>query len=215
MASASKKASRILSILKKEYGEAKISLKSSNHVQLLVAVILSAQCTDKRVNIVTAELFRKYKTASDFAGADLKTFEQEIRPTGFYRNKAKNIINSARIIVKEFNSKVPDTMESLLKLPGVARKTANIILSNAYGKLEGIAVDTHMRRLNYRLGLTKNTDPDKIEQDLMKIVPRRMWNTYTYLIIEHGRAVCKAPVPLCSRCVLNRICPKNGVTKQL
>ncbi len=209
------KAEEIIRILKKEYKEAKISLNSSNLVQLLVAVILSAQCTDKRVNIVTAKLFRKYKTASDFAGADLKKFEQEIRPTGFYRNKAKNIINSARIIAEEFNGKVPDTMESLLKLPGVARKTANIVLSNAYGKLEGIAVDTHMRRLNYRLGLTKNTDPDKIEQDLMKIVPRKMWNTYTYLIIEHGRAVCKAPVPYCIKCILNKMCPKQGVTEKL
>lgn len=215
MASVSKKASRIISILKKEYREAKISLNSSNPVQLLVAVILSAQCTDKRVNIVTAQLFKKYKTASDFAGANLKKFEQEIRSTGFYRNKAKNIINSARIIAEEFNGKVPDTMEGLLSLPGVARKTANIVLSNAYGKLEGIAVDTHMRRLNYRLGLTKNTDPNKIEQDLTKVIPRKMWNTYTYLIIEHGRAVCKAPVPYCSKCVLNKICPKNGVTNQL
>lgn len=215
MPSASRKASRILSILKKEYGEAKISLNSSNPVQLLVAVILSAQCTDKRVNIVTAGLFRKYKTASDFAGADLKTFEQEIRPTGFYRNKAKNIIDSGRIIANEFNGKVPDTMENLLELPGVARKTANIVLSNAYGKNFGIAVDTHVKRLSYRLGLTKNTNPDKIEQDLMKLYEKNTWNKITYLLIEHGRAVCKAPVPLCSKCVLNRICPKNGVARRL
>ncbi len=212
---AAAKAEDVIRLLKKEYGEAKISLNSSNPVQLLVAVILSAQCTDKRVNSVTAGLFSKYKTASDFAGADLKTFEQEIRPTGFYRNKAKNIINSARIIVKEFNGKVPDTMESLLELPGVARKTANIVLSNAYGRNFGIAVDTHVKRLSYRLGLTKNTNPDKIEHDLMKLYEKNMWNKITYLLIEHGRAVCKAPVPLCSRCVLNRICPKNGVTKQL
>lgn len=212
---AADKAEEVVRLLKNEYPKARISLSFSNPVQLLVAVILSAQCTDKRVNIVTAELFRKYKTASDFAGADLKTLEQEIRPTGFYRNKAKNIINSAGIIVKEFNGKVPDTMEGLLELPGVARKTANIVLSSAYGKVEGIAVDTHMRRVNYRLGLTKNTDPDKIEQDLMKIIQRKFWNTYTYQIIEHGRAVCRAPVPFCSKCVLNRICQKNGVTKRL
>ncbi|MBI2175973.1 endonuclease III [Candidatus Woesearchaeota archaeon] len=212
---AAAKAKQVIELLRKEYPKARISLNFSNPVQLLVAVILSAQCTDKRVNIVTAELFRKYKTAADFARADLKTFEQEIRPTGFYRNKAKNIIGSARIIAKEFNRKVPDTMENLLKLPGVARKTANIVLSNAYGKVEGIAVDTHMRRVNYRLGLTKNTDPNKIEQDLMKIIPRKFWNTYTYKVIEHGRAVCRAPVPFCSKCVLNKICPKNGVTKRL
>ncbi len=212
---ATAKASRIIAILKKEYKGAKISLNSSNPVQLLVAVILSAQCTDKRVNIVTNTLFKKYKTAEDFAQADLKTFEQEIRPTGFYRNKAKNIISSGRIIIKAFNGKVPDTMEGLLKLPGVARKTANIVLSNAYGKLEGIAVDTHMKRVNYRLGLTKNTDPDKIEKDLIKIIPRKLWNTYTYKIIEHGRTVCKAPVPVCSKCVLNKTCPKKGITEWL
>lgn len=212
---AAAKTEDVIRLLKKEYPKAGISLNFSNPVQLLVAVMLSAQCTDKRVNIVTAELFGKYKTASDFAGTDLKTLEQEIRPTGFYRNKAKNIINSARIIVKDFNGKVPDTMESLLKLPGVARKTANIVLSNAYGKNFGIAVDTHVKRLSYRLGLTKNTNPDKIEQDLVKLYEKSMWNKITYLLIEHGRAVCRAPVPFCSKCVLNRICPKNGVTKQL
>ncbi|MBI2143758.1 endonuclease III [Candidatus Woesearchaeota archaeon] len=215
MRAATAKAGQIINALKKEYPKARISLNSSNPVQLLVSVMLSAQCTDKRVNIVTSKLFIKYKTAADFARADLKTFEQEIRPTGFYRNKARNIIASAKMIENEFNGKVPDTMESLLKLPGVARKTANIVLSNAYGKLEGIAVDTHMKRVNYRLGLTKNANPEKIEQDLMKIIPSKLWNTYAYLIIEHGRAVCKAPVPHCSRCVLNKICPKNGVTKRL
>lgn len=212
---AAAKAEEVVRLLKNEYPKARISLSFSNPVQLLVAVMLSAQCTDKRVNIVTTTLFKKYRTAEDFARADLRTFEQEIRPTGFYRNKARNIINSAGIIVKEFNGKVPDTMEGLLELPGVARKTANIVLSSAYGKVEGIAVDTHMRRVNYRLGLTKNTNPDKIEQDLMQVVPKKLWSTYTYMIIEHGRAVCKAPVPVCSKCVLNKICLKQGVTKQL
>ncbi|HIG98169.1 TPA: endonuclease III [Candidatus Woesearchaeota archaeon] len=215
MAANASKAKEIISALGKEYQNARISLNFSNPMQLLVSVMLSAQCTDKMVNIVTKGLFGKYKTSADFAGADLKALEQEIRPTGFYRNKARNVINAAKMIINDFNGKVPDTMESLLELPGVARKTANIVLSNAYGKLEGIAVDTHMRRVNYRLGLTKKTDPDKIEQDLMKIIPKRLWSSYTHLIIRHGRAVCKASVPHCSRCVLNGICPKEGVTKKV
>lgn len=212
---AADRAENVIKLLKSEYPKARISLNFSNPVQLLVAVMLSAQCTDKRVNIVTSTLFKKYKTAADFARADLEALEQEVRPTGFYRNKAKNIINSARIIVNEFNGKVPDAMEELLKLPGVARKTANIVLSSAYGRNFGIAVDTHVKRLSYRLGLTKNTNPDKIEQDLVKLYEKSIWNKITYLLIAHGRAVCKAPVPICGRCVLNKVCPKNGVTKQL
>lgn len=204
-----------IKLLKKEYPHAQISLKYKTPMQLLAAVILSAQCTDKRVNIVTEELFKKYKTPSDFAKVEQKTFEQEIRSTGFYRNKAKNIIASAKLIDGKFGGKIPDKMEELLTLPGVARKTANITLSNLYGKNCGIAVDTHMKRVNYRLGLTKNTNPDKIEADLMKIIPREMWGSYTHLIIQHGRAVCKAPVPMCSKCVLNKICPKQGVAKNL
>lgn len=204
-----------IKLLKKEYPHAQISLKYKTPMQLLAAVILSAQCTDKRVNIVTEELFKKYKTPSDFAKAEQKTFEQEIKSTGFYRNKAKNIIASAKLIDGKFGGKIPDKMEELLTLPGVARKTANITLSNLYGKNCGIAVDTHMKRVNYRLGLTKNTNPDKIEADLMKIIPREMWGSYTHLIIQHGRAVCKAPVPMCSKCVLNKICPKQGVAKNL
>ncbi len=209
------RAENVIKLLKKEYAKAGISLNFSNPVQLLVAVILSAQCTDKRVNVITNTLFRKYKTAADFARAGLRTLEQEIRPAGFYRNKARNIIASAKIIENEFNGEVPNSMESLLKLPGVARKTANIVLSNAYGKNFGIAVDTHVKRLSYRLGLTKNTNPDKIEQDLVRLYEKSMWNKITYLLIAHGRAVCRAPVPVCSRCVLEKICPKNGVTKQL
>ncbi|MBI2137723.1 endonuclease III [Candidatus Woesearchaeota archaeon] len=193
-----------IKLLKKEYPHAQISLKYKTPMQLLAAVILSAQCTDKRVNIVTEELFKKYKTPSDFAKVEQKTFEQEIRSTGFYRNKAKNIIASAKLIDGKFGGKIPDKMEE-----------ANITLSNLYGKNCGIAVDTHMKRVNYRLGLTKNTNPDKIEADLMKIIPREMWGSYTHLIIQHGRAVCKAPVPMCSKCVLNKICPKQGVAKNL
>lgn len=208
-------AANVIKLLKKEYPEAKTSLGYGNTMQLLAAVILSAQCTDKRVNVVTKNLFEKYRTAKDFANANLKTFQQEIRSTGFYRNKAKNIIASAKMIVKEFNGKVPDTMENLLKLPGVARKTANVVLGNAYGIVEGIVVDTHCKRVSYRLGLTSSTNPEKSERELMQIIPRKEWLSYGYLAIAHGRAVCKAPAPLCSKCVLNRICPKKGVTKRL
>ena len=209
------RAAKVINLLKKEYPAAKIALYSNNPMQLLVAVILSAQCTDKMVNIVTKHLFKKYKTVDGFAKADLNTFQNEIRSTGFYRNKAKNIIATARIIQKDFNGKIPDNMDDLLKLKGVARKTANIVLSNVYGVLAGIAIDTHMKRVNYRLGLTDNTNPDKIEQDLMKIIPKKLWNRYTYLIIEHGRAVCKAPVPACSKCVLSKVCPRKGVVKSV
>ena len=207
-------AAKILSLLKKEYPKAKIALSSRTPIQLLVAVILSAQCTDKRVNIVTKGLFRKYKTVSDFANAKQKVFEQEIRSTGFYRNKAKNIIATANMIQKDFNGKIPSSMENMLKLPGVARKTANIVLGNVYGVVTGIPVDRHMKRVNFRLGLTKNTNPEKIEKDLMQIIPKKEWKRYSYYIISHGRAVCKAPTPICSKCILNKICPKNGVTKQ-
>ncbi len=210
---AKKRAAAVIRILKNEYPKAKISLNYGNHVQLLVSVILSAQCTDKRVNIVTGSLFRKYKKAKDFANANLRKFQREIRPTGFYRNKGKNIIASAKMIQKEFKGKVPDRMEDLLKLPGVARKTANVVLGNAYGIVEGVVVDTHCKRVSYRLGLTSSTAPEKSEKELMRIIPKEDWSSYGYLAIAHGRAVCKAPVPLCSKCVLSRICPKKGVAK--
>ena len=209
-----KQANNILKKLKKEYGTATTALKHRNPMQLLVSTILSAQCTDKRVNMVTKELFKKYKTPKDFANAKPEVFEQEIRSTGFYRNKTKNIIGAAKMIVKDFKGKVPDTMEDLIKLPGVARKTANIVLSVAYNKHEGIAVDTHVTRLSYRLGLTKHKNPVKIEQDLMKLVPRKDWDQISLLLIDHGRAVCKAPTPHCSKCFLEKDCPKKGVTKQ-
>lgn len=207
------KINEIITLLKKKFPKAKIALKFSNHIHLLVSVILSAQCTDKMVNKVTSILFKKYKTAKDFANADLKTFEQEIKSTGFYRNKAKNIINACKLIEKEYDGKIPKTMEEMLLLPGVARKTANIVLWNAHKIKSGIPVDTHVKRISYRLGLTKNTNPDKIEQDLIKIVSKEQWGSYPYLIIEHGRKTCKAPVPICSECNLIKLCPKNGVTK--
>ncbi len=180
---------------------------------MLIAVILSAQCTDKRVEIVTKELFKRYKKVEDYAYGDINELKKYIKSTGFYNAKAKHIQETCKIIVEEFHGKVPDTMEDLLKLPGVARKTANIVLSNTYGKNEGIAVDTHVKRISYRLGLTKNKDPNKIEKDLMKIFPKKEWNKITYYLIEHGRAICKAPVPLCNSCFLEKECPKIGVEK--
>ncbi|MEN3013526.1 MAG: endonuclease III [Endomicrobiia bacterium] len=200
---------KIIEILQKEYPDAKTALKFSNPLEILVATILSAQCTDERVNKVTAELFKKYKTVDDYANANIKKFEQEIKSTGFYKMKAKNIINAAKMIKEKFNGKVPDNMEDLLKLPGVARKTANVVLGNAYGKVEGIVVDTHVRRLSYRIGLTKNTDPNKIEQDLMKIVPKDKWFIFSYLLIDHGRKICTARKPLCDKCVIEKLCEKN------
>ena len=174
-----------------------------------MATILSAQCTDKQVNIVTKSLFKKYKTSEDYANADLTELEQEIRSTGFYRNKAKNIKKAGKLLVEKFSSKVPKTMDELLELPGVARKTANIVLSNAFGVIVGIAVDTHVRRLSQRLGLSENAIPNKIEIDLMEIVPKKEWKRITDLLIFHGRNICIARKPKCSTCVLSEICPST------
>jgi endonuclease-3 len=201
------KASNIIRLLKEEYPDAKIALKYSNPLELLIATMLSAQCTDERVNKVTGNLFKKYRSAQDYAEAELEELESDIRPTGFYRNKAKNLKKSCRMIVEEFNSKVPGNMNDLLKLPRVARKTANMVLSNAYGLVEGIAVDTHVKRLAQRLGLTENKTAEKIERDLMKAIPRREWFPITYLLIDHGRKICTAKKPKCQICVLNKICP--------
>lgn len=198
---------KIIALLEKEHPDAKIALNHSNPLELLVATILSAQCTDERVNVVTRSLFKKYRRAGDYAKADLKELEREIRPTGFYRNKAKNIRACGKMLVEEFGSQVPKTMEEILELPGVARKTANVVLSNAYGIVEGIAIDTHVRRLAQRLGLTKNDDPVKIEQDLMNLVPRDKWMRFTDLLIFHGRRICIAKKPKCEECVLNKLCP--------
>jgi len=197
----------IIELLEKNYPNAKIALKYINPLEILVATILSAQCTDKQVNIVTKSLFTKYKTARDYANADLTELEGEVRSTGFYRNKAKNIKNTGRLLVEKYGSKVPNTMETLVELPGVARKTANIVLATAYEIIEGIAVDTHVRRLSKRLGLTENTNPNKIEVDLMDIVPKSQWKRITNLLIFHGRNVCTAKKPKCNKCMLNKICP--------
>ncbi len=197
----------VIDLLEEEFSGAKIVLNYSNPLELLVATILSAQCTDERVNIVTKSLFKKYRKAEDYANSDLAELEREIRSTGFFRNKAKNIKNAGEMLVERFNSKVPSAMQEILELPGVARKTANIVLQNAYGVVEGIAVDTHVRRVSARLGLTANKDPGKIEEDLMRIVPRDKWMRITDLLIFLGRKVCTARKPKCEICVLNKICP--------
>jgi len=198
---------KVMELLKKEHPDAKIALHYTNPLELLVATILSAQCTDERVNKVTKKLFKKYTKAEDYANADLKELEQDIKSTGFYRNKAKNIKKCCQLLVKKHNSLVPKTMEELIELPGVARKTANIVLSNAYGVIAGVAVDTHVRRLAQRIGLTENDNPDKIEADLMSIVPEDKWMRITDLLIFHGRRICVARKPKCDACVLNKICP--------
>lgn len=215
-----KRARKILERLKKAYPNAKIVLKYNNNIQLLAAVILSAQCTDKKVNEITEKLFsakggpasggKKYKTVNDFAIAGLATFEQEIHSCGFYHNKAKNIIAAAKMIRDKFGGKLPKTMEEMLLLPGVARKTANIVLGNAYGIVEGIAVDTHVRRVSRHLDLTKEQNPVKIEQDLMKLFNKKDWFKLTYLLIEYGRGVHTAKNPMsCSKGPLKGLCLKD------
>ncbi len=196
----------MITLLKKEYPGVKIALHYSDPLELLIATILSAQCTDKQVNEVTKNLFKKYRTLQDYIKTPQEELEKDIYSTGFYRNKAKNIKELSKLLVNEFDSKVPDTMEALLTLPGVARKTANIVLSGAFGKIDGIAVDTHVKRIAFRLGLTANTNPEKIEKDLMKIIPKNDWDIFTLLLIHHGRKVCNARKPLCGECVLNKLC---------
>ncbi len=197
----------IMDLLEKVHPDAKLALKFSNPLELLVATVLSAQCADERVNRVTEYLFKKYRTAEDYANVDLEEFERDIRSISFYRAKARNIKRACQIIVEKYDSKVPKTMEDLLGLPGVSRKTANVVLSNAYGILEGIIVDTHVRRVSRRLGLTDEKNPIKIEKDLMEIVPREKWLRFADLLIFHGRRICTAKNPKCEDCILNKICP--------
>ncbi|MBU0570988.1 MAG: endonuclease III [Candidatus Omnitrophica bacterium] len=204
-----KTANKIFKILNDTYSRVTTALVYKTPLELLVSTILSAQCTDVRVNIVTKELFKKYRTVKDYAQAELPVFEQEIRSTGFYRNKARNIISTARMLISDFGAEIPAEMESLIELPGVARKTANIVLFHAYGKTEGVAVDTHVKRVSARLGLTKNTDPKKIEKDLMGLFDRKKWGMLSSLLIAHGRKVCDARKPLCASCMLQELCPSN------
>ncbi len=197
----------IITRLEKEYGQAHIALEYKDPFQLLVAVILSAQCTDVRVNMITPALFKKFPGPRQMAEADVGEIEEIIRSCGFFRNKAKNIKAAAKMIVEEFGGRVPDTMKDLLRLPGVARKTANVVLFNAFGVTEGIAVDTHVRRLANRLGLSREKDPVKIERELMEKIPKKLWGRITYLLIDHGRKICKARKPLCGDCILRDLCP--------
>lgn len=197
----------ILKILAKEYSETKTALEFQNPFQLLVATILSAQTTDKQVNKITPKLFEQFPTPLHFAKAKIEEIEGLISSINFYKNKAKNIKLASEKIVKEFGGNVPQTMEELISLPGVARKTANVILNQAFGKNEGIVVDTHVKRVSQRLGLTKNTNPVKIEQDLMKIIPKHQWGSFAFRLVQHGRSVCKAKTPECSKCKLLKYCP--------
>lgn len=198
-------AKKIVQRLLQRYPDPKLALRYRNPLELLVAVILSAQCTDARVNEVTKTLFQKYRRAEDYARADPATLEQEIRPTGFYKNKARSLIACGRKLVADFGGQVPRTLEALLTLPGVGRKTANMVLGNAYG-IPGIAVDTHVARVSQRLGLTRSQDPEEIEQDLMKQIPRPKWVAFTNALILHGRETCTARHPRCGECVLYEAC---------
>ena len=201
------RAAKVIELLEKEYPDAKTALNYTNPLEILVATMLSAQTTDERVNIVTKNLFKKYHKPEDYANADIKELEQDIRSTGFYHNKARNLQRCCQLLVDKYHSQVPKTMEELIELPGVARKTANIVLDNAFGVIAGIAVDTHVRRLSLRLGLTVYDDPAKIEPELMEIIPKEKWMKLTDLLIFHGRQVCIARRPKCETCVLNKICP--------
>ena len=202
----------ILAALHNLYPDARTELRHDNPLELLVATILSAQSTDQRVNEVTRELFRKYRTAADYAAADPAVFEREIHATGFFRNKTKLVLGAARRLVETYGGRVPDTMEELVTLPGVARKTANVVLGSSFGKAEGVVVDTHVQRVAYRLGITLEEDPPKIERELMERLPRDEWIFAGLGLILHGRRVCVARTPRCSECLLARWCPRNGVT---
>jgi endonuclease-3 len=200
----------IIGRLKKAFPEAQCSLNHRDPLQLLVATILSAQCTDERVNIVTKTLFREYETARDYADADPKTFAEQIKSTGFYRNKTKSIIEMAQTLLERHDGQVPQTMDQLIELPGVGRKTANVVLGNAFGIDEGIVVDTHVKRIANRLNLTSNENPEKIEQDLVQLVPKSDWTLFPHLLIHHGRTICQARVPKCEICTINRFCPSSS-----
>ncbi len=193
------------------YPDAHCALDFSSPFQLLVATILSAQCTDKRVNMVTPALFKKYKTPKAMANANPEELEDMIKSTGFFRNKAKSLLGMSAAVAEQHGGKVPDELDALVKLPGVGRKTANVVLGNAYDKNEGVVVDTHVGRVSGRLGLTRNTDPVKIEQDLIPLFPRENWTMLSHLLIEHGRQICDARKPKCEECFLNDLCPSSRV----
>jgi endonuclease III len=205
------RAPQIIRILSEAYPDAKVALNFSTPLEMLVATILSAQCTDEKVNEVTETLFQKYRTAEDYLKVPEDELKADIKPTGFFNQKATSIREACRRIVEVYGGQVPDTMEDLITLRGVARKTANIVLGNAFGKVEGIAVDTHVKRLANRLGFSQESDPDKIEQDLMRRIPRERWFDFTYVLIDHGREVCVARKPKCEVCPVNHLCPSSLV----
>jgi endonuclease-3 len=207
-----KRTAEIIKRLRRAYPDAHCALNHTSAFELLIATILSAQCTDARVNIVTADLFRKYRGPQDYLNVAQTELEKDVHTTGFFRNKARNIQNACRRIIDEYNGEVPQTMDELLTLGGVARKTANVVLGNAFGIASGVVVDTHVARLSQRLGLTTNTDAVKIEKDLQELVPKKHWVMFPHWMIHHGRQICIARKPKCSECVLNNICPKIGVT---
>ena len=197
---------KIFEILKKEYPDAKCSLNFTTPFEILVAVALSAQCTDERVNIVTAEIFPKYNTPEDFANLPLEDIEKMIHSCGFYRNKAKNLKLASQKILKDFNGDVPNTMEELMTIPGIGRKSANVIMLEAFNNPQGIAVDTHVKRLSNRIGFSKEKDPEKIEKDLLKVLPKKYYSDANHILILHGRNVCKAQKPNCKNCCINSLC---------
>ena len=208
---AAERAPEIVRRLTSAYPGATVALRASNPLEMLVATILSAQCTDERVNTVTETLFQKYRTPQDYLDVPEEELANDIRSTGFFNQKTRSIRGACRVIVDEFGGEVPGTMEQLLTLPGVARKTANIVLGNSFGTVVGIAVDTHVRRVSQRLGFTEQKDPDKIEQELMGLIPKRRWFPFTYTLIDHGRAVCVARSPRCAECPVNDLCPSSLV----
>lgn len=203
------RALKIIKAFKREYPDARCSLNHSTPLELLLATILSAQCTDERVNLVTAELFSKYRRAEDYYNVAQTELEEDIRSTGFFRNKAKAIQGACRIIKEKHGGSVPENLDELLALPGVARKTANVVLGNAFGITSGIVVDTHVSRVSQRLALSRETQPEKIEVDLMAVVPRQDWILFSHLLIAHGRKVCKARSPLCGECLVEKLCPSS------
>jgi len=204
-----KRAGKIIGQLKRAYPDARCSLNYSTPLELLIATILSAQCTDERVNIVTAELFRKYRSVDDYMNAAPAELEREIHSTGFFRNKAKSIQGACRMIREQHGGRVPETLEELIALPGVARKTANVVLGNAFQIASGVVVDTHVSRVSQRLKLTGHEQPEKIERDLIELVPRKDWIIFPHLLIAHGRAICKARTPLCAECPVEPLCPSS------
>ena len=205
------RAPEIVRILSETYPDAKVALNFSNALEMLVATILSAQCTDEKVNEVTATLFQKYRTAEDYLRVPEDELKADIKPTGFFNQKAISIREACRRIVEAYGGEVPNTMEDLITLRGVARKTANIVLGNSFGIVEGVAVDTHVKRLANRLGFSEQADTDKIEQDLMRLIPRERWFDFTYVLIDHGRAICIARKPKCEECPVNHLCPSSLV----